>query len=795
MTSSTLLKERLPTLLRVEAANYWEIEDHIEQLAEQPAEVQQEILRQVEAIWPVSQALCFIFLDQVPKALQCLHHSQLSAWVNATLDVYEKDGLQQAHRFMAEVEANFLCQIRGEAGISLVEASGRLLPYLRGLAGFELELAAATEVYTDGKTIFLPPEITLFREKSLNFLTYKLLASCQWALLAGGTFDLRLDPEQPPLSELSEPVAEMLKHHRQSWPVQPFPANFWNLFPQPELAADLFTLLETRRLLARLRDELPGLMRDSAVVLAQLHRQRPEAAMQRDKNRLLEALSQWLLQGQIKGDWPAAEQERLSRALELLDGESTPPESATPATTLNQTSALYQFLAQLPGEYRPEDYQPLLGGRLRPAAVAASRQQQREEQRQRFIKALGLVLPPTADGQEESPEATTRQAPSPPTSEHAALMPPPPGPPPESPEAEQPGTRQPEYITLGEQEIKLPEELRELAREIRDDLGRIPEHYISAALEQAGGGMATGAGPDAAAEEQAPPAGALVYDEWDYRRAGFRKNWCTLVEKKLPPVRSRFIEQTMAKYQGPWRLLKRQFEMMRLSQRFLRRQRDGDEIDLDAAIEAFSDLRAGQAASDKLFIRLTRDQRDIATFFLVDMSYSTEGWINTAIKETLVLICEALRVLGDRHAIYGFSGMRRSRSELYHIKHLDEDYDQAVQDRISGITPQDYTRMGPPIRHLTRMLSDTDARIRLLIIISDGKPEDYDDYKGDYAIEDTRHALIEAKNAGIHPFCITIDRQAHDYIPHLFGAVNYIFIDQVKRLPLRMPEIYRALTT
>jgi nitric oxide reductase NorD protein len=85
--------------------------------------------------------------------------------------------------------------------------------------------------------------------------------------------------------------------------------------------------------------------------------------------------------------------------------------------------------------------------------------------------------------------------------------------------------------------------------------------------------------------------------------------------------------------------------------------------------------------------------------------------------------------------------------------------------------------------------------VRLLITLSDGKPEDYDDYKGDYAIEDTRHALIEAKAAGIHPFCITIDREAQAYIPHMYGAVNYCFIDDVKRLPLRMPGIYRSLTT
>jgi len=103
--------------------------------------------------------------------------------------------------------------------------------------------------------------------------------------------------------------------------------------------------------------------------------------------------------------------------------------------------------------------------------------------------------------------------------------------------------------------------------------------------------------------------------------------------------------------------------------------------------------------------------------------------------------------------------------------------------------------MAPAIRHMTSLFTQVEAKIRLLIVLSDGKPEDYDDYKGEYAVEDTRHALLEAKAKGIHPFCITIDRQAHDYMAHMYGEVNYIFINDVSRLPARMPEIYRTLTT
>ena len=181
---------------------------------------------------------------------------------------------------------------------------------------------------------------------------------------------------------------------------------------------------------------------------------------------------------------------------------------------------------------------------------------------------------------------------------------------------------------------------------------------------------------------------------------------------------------------------------------------------------------------------------------MVDMSGSTKGWINDAEREALVLLCEALETLGDRYAIYGFSWTTRKRCEIYRVKRFNEPYTNLVQQRISGITPQDYTRMGVAIRHLSQLLNEIDARVKLLITLSDGRPDDYGDhYRGTYGIEDTRQALIEAKRDGIHPFCITLDTEAKDYLPHMYGAVNYIVIDEVRKLPLKVSDIYRKLTS
>ena len=289
--------------------------------------------------------------------------------------------------------------------------------------------------------------------------------------------------------------------------------------------------------------------------------------------------------------------------------------------------------------------------------------------------------------------------------------------------------------------------------------------------------------------------GAFLYNEWDYKRNGYRKSWCVLRELDVTPQSLTFIRRTLNRYSGVVKELRRTFEALRGEDKLLKKQKYGDDIDLDALIEAYADTRSGLEMTDRLFMKKHKHERNMAVMFMVDMSGSTKGWINDAEREALVLLCEALETLGDRYAIYGFSGNTRKKCELFRIKRFDEPYSDAVRGRIAGVTPQEYTRMGVTIRHLSKLLNEVEARTKLLITLSDGKPDDFDGYRGDYGIEDTRQALIEAKQQGIHPFCITIDEEARDYLPHMYGAVNYTVIDNVAKLPLKVSDIYRRLTT
>lgn len=339
-----------------------------------------------------------------------------------------------------------------------------------------------------------------------------------------------------------------------------------------------------------------------------------------------------------------------------------------------------------------------------------------------------------------------------------------------------------------------PDQISRLLQSVLQDLGEIPDDYL------------VPAGADEYRPDSKKPAedvwegarhedGAYLYNEWDYRRQHYRKDWCVLREIDVHPKEGTFIEDTLDRYAGLVAELRRTFEILRGQDRLLKKQKYGDDIDLDAVVEAFADARAGREMTDRLLTKLHKTERDMAVVFMVDMSGSTKGWINEAERESLVLLCEALEILGDRYAIYGFSGLTRKRCELYRVKAFGDPYDDMVRRRIIGIKPQDYTRMGVVIRHLTSLFRQVEARIKLLVTLSDGKPDDYDGYRGEYGIEDTRQALIEAKHEGIHPFCITIDTEAKDYLPHMYGAVNYVLVDKVHKLPFMISDIYRQLTT
>ena len=337
----------------------------------------------------------------------------------------------------------------------------------------------------------------------------------------------------------------------------------------------------------------------------------------------------------------------------------------------------------------------------------------------------------------------------------------------------------------------------ELISSILQDFDGIPEEYLQ--LMDLGNdnkdlSPTATTGND---RQQSEPkiSGIFRYREWDYRVQQFHENFCSLRELPATLGDESFVDETLKKYLHLVNSLKRTFEGVLLESQLQRRQSDGDDLDLDAIIKAYAEVANGQEMSEYLYTRYRNQSRNIAVMFMVDMSGSTVGWVNKAEKESLVLLCEALEMLGDRYAIFGFSGRSNQGCEVYRIKTFDQPYDLCVRQRISGIKPKSFTRMGAAIRHLGSQLQLTLAHTKLLITLSDGRPEDCDGYKGQYGIEDTRHALREIQKTDIKAFCITIDKEAQEYLPYMYGAANYTVIDEVDKLPQKVTEIYRRLTT
>ena len=345
--------------------------------------------------------------------------------------------------------------------------------------------------------------------------------------------------------------------------------------------------------------------------------------------------------------------------------------------------------------------------------------------------------------------------------------------------------------------VELSQEMQDLLGSVMQDFGEIPDEYME--------GIDPGMYPDDLEASQGDLKGnnkdeselenAISYREWDYTRQRYRENFCKLSEFEVPDGDESFVQETLDKYRGLLKSIKRTFEAVLGETKLQRRQSDGDDIDIDALVEAHADIVSGREMSEYIYTKYRKIDRNIAVMFMVDMSGSTLGWVNDAERESLILLCEALQTLGDRYAIYGFSGRTNKRCEIYRVKTFDDRYDDATRGRISGIRPKSYTRMGVAIRHLGHLLNETRAKTKILITLSDGRPEDYGGYKGRYGIEDTRHALLELRRDGIHSFCITIDKEAQDYLPHMYGVANYAVIDEVKKLPLKVADIYRRLTT
>ena len=724
-------------------------------------ETSQMILESAQMLASIKPELAFYFLLQASELLNSINPEELRDWARACLGIYDAEGLIPARKFIIEHKDHPAFQFQRNS-ISFEKVSGILQNFLYSLGGSAICLQTSPESYTDTETIFVPEAVSLFSDTKQNFLLYKISIAHKMAQLELGTY--RFDDEamfsfHTPAMAPQEPRTGF--RSRLSC--------FFQQFTEPRLARDLFLLADTLRAESWISHHLPGLFRRMNLLKMALSAMRPARVDIHTKTGRMEALVKWVLSGcpDFK-EYPELMKILASARDMTLDSRAMAEIAQAAYARMPMGSEPYVPVAPMP-----------YVGVLKPEAAEAGLRRRRESQRLDFQKELAKLvgeLPNPEDVRIELPEAFREMAAS--------------GGRPQRQEI-------PNHLIINDGMVPVPDAMHKVIRDIYEDLGSIPSAYLMVADDMTGHYFHSRCqSPEGTGYFLSETAeGVHVLDEWDYRRQGYRKRWALLRESDAEEGDLAFIEETMTRYGAMAQQIKRRFEWIRQDQILLRRQKEGDEVDLDAAVEALSDMKAGHTPSERVFIRLNRQHRDIATAFLIDLSGSTSGWINETERMALLILCEAMDQIEDRFAIYGFSGQTRKRCELFRIKGFEEAYGDRIKKRIAGIRAREYTRMGPPIRRLTEILGEVDARSKLLLTLSDGKPDDYDAYSGDYGIEDTRQALVETRKQGIHPFCITIDKAEHSYLAHMYGHTGYVFIDNLAKLPLKVPEIYRKLTT
>ena len=300
------------------------------------------------------------------------------------------------------------------------------------------------------------------------------------------------------------------------------------------------------------------------------------------------------------------------------------------------------------------------------------------------------------------------------------------------------------------------------------------------------------------AGETTPLAETCTYPEWDYKRRVYHPDCCQVIAE--PAALEGEDWQPDEEARRRIRRVRRQFEALRPRREILIAQPDGDELDLAAVVRSVADRRAGGPGSDCVYTAARTAARDLSVAVLVDVSLSTDSWIEDrrvldVEKEALLALSGGLSACGDEYGIFTFTSRRRKAVWVRTVKEFDQQLDARTLRRIQALRPGHYTRMGAAVRHVVRQLEQRSQRHRLLLILTDGKPNDSDHYEGRFAIEDTRMAIREAQREGIKVFGITVDRSARDYFPYVFGPGAYSIFPHIARLPVALPAIYRQLTS
>ena len=805
------------------------------------------LLELAEALMGVLPTAMPAFIKSCPPALERVTMSQLERWFDEGMRILQqnRDGGLAYFRTESAHSQEVL-----EALSSTVEygrIKGLLEMYCRALAGAELKVATSEELVeknigwvsneapsTEGSTVYVPSQVDRYASKEENFAWFKVVSTHQVAHLEFGSFRFEFDRPSTTFSDLRPRLADATaggddNGAERAWATDM--QRFFDLFDDRALALDIFAVVEDGRLDARVKSEYRGIKKTYVGIQRDSLEQRPDIKSLPMREAVVELLVRLTLQQD--GQLPApsqyvAEAKRAAEFARRVLGAG-----ATVEDSVEATLRIYSIISQIPNENGEDDWESVdltEEGDYEPGGD--------EDLLRQLMESLGTEEE-SQDGQEYRPsqDVDFRGDFKPELGQLLSMLRTQNEP--QSGEAAGPITQEMlEELLRNSAELELSD--------AQGDPQKSSSTFADNMLKDVGldmpGTPEFGQGPLVHAEEEGGSLDAtdpqtFVYDEWDFRADDYKPRWCVVRQKGMPEGDPAYYGATLHSYGSLVSQIRRQFELM-VPETFrkVRKLEDGDEIDIDDVIEAMIDIRTGVGPSEKLYWRRNKVQRDVAVVFLLDTSASTAEaidearkaaddldapndpveymvWLRTRRgegmkrsykriidleKEAVVLLINALDAIGDVYGIYGFSGYGRENVEFYTIKDIDEQLSERVKSRIDRISPLHATRMGPAIRHATSKLEAQDARTKLLFLISDGRPQDRgysrEGVEKEYAVHDTKMALDEAKAKEITAFCLTVDKNGHDYLKTMCEDIGYEVLDDIYSLPRRLLHLYRTLT-
>ena len=711
---------------------------------------------------------------------------------------------------------------------------------------------------TEGSTIYVPTVEDRYPSKDENFSWFKVVSTHQVAHIEFGSFDFEFqrpsvifEDIRPSLGAAADggpslgaaadggPSLGAAADGPTAWATDM--QRFFSHFDDRALALDIFTVVEDGRLDARVKVEYPGISAAYLRVQGDSLDARPELTTLPAREAMVEFLVRVSLKQTRELQVPRQHKENALKIARIAERVFVP--KAEVEDTAEATLRIYAVLAEVDNEAVPED-------EWDDVDIPDQQADEDEDLEELIQQAMGMGEGEGEPGEEgeRTDDAEADYEPAQQVDFRGDFKP-------ELVQLLAQLRQQSEDDQGGESGEEITAEMLEQALEDSAEVGNETQQgqapmdssaLANSMLNEAGMDVSNnpdlGQGPPVHVDENGGPLDAsepqsFVYDEWDFRAQDYKPRWCVVRQKIMGEGDAEFYGSTLHSYSALVSQVRRQFELMVPEMfRKVRRLEDGEDIDIDDVIEAFVDMRSGASPSDRYYWRRNKVQRDVAVAFLLDTSASTAEaidearklsddwnapddpveymvWLRTRRgegprrsykriidleKEAVVLLIDALEAIGDTYGIYGFSGYGRENVEFYTVKDINEGFTERIKKRIDRLAPLHATRMGPAIRHATSKLETQDARTKLLFLISDGRPQDRgysrEGVEKEYAVHDTKKALDEAKAKNITAFCLTVDKNGHDYLKTMCDDMGYEVLDDIYTLPQRLLYLYKRLT-